>query len=50
VRCQSSVATICEALTGNFREEHVFGLQQAVELYDFYQVEILDWDRAVAPR
>lgn len=47
VRCKSSVATICEALTGNFREEHVFGLQQAVELYDFYQVKIIDCDRAV---
>jgi transposase len=34
VRCKASVETICEALTGNYRAEHVFTLRQAVELYD----------------
>ncbi len=35
VHCKSSVDTIKEALVGNYREEHVFALRQAVELYEF---------------
>lgn len=33
-RCKSSAATIQAALSGNYRPEHVFALQQALELYD----------------
>lgn len=40
VRCKASVATIGEALTGNYRDEHVFALRQAVELYDVYAAKI----------
>ena len=40
VRCKATVATIREALSGNFRAEHVFALQQALELYDIYQEKI----------
>lgn len=47
VRCKSSVATICAALTGNYRAEHVFALRQAVELYDHYQIKIHDCDHEV---
>lgn len=47
VRCKSSVATIIEALTGNYRPEHVFALRQAVELYDFYSSKVIECDRAV---
>jgi transposase len=32
--CHASVETISQALVGNYREEHVFALTQAVELYD----------------
>ncbi len=43
-RCRASVATICQALTGNYRAEHVFALQQALELYDVYQAKITSCD------
>ena len=29
--------TIEQALTGNYREEHLFALEQALALYDVYQ-------------
>lgn len=35
-RCHATMETIRQALVGNDREEHVFALTQAVELYDFY--------------
>lgn len=47
VRCKASVKTIAEAFTGNYRDEHVFALRQAVELYDFYSAKIEDCDREV---
>ncbi|TAN44605.1 MAG: IS110 family transposase [Nitrospirae bacterium] len=47
VRCKESEATITAALTGNYREEHVFGLKQAVELYDFYHRMIGDCDTEI---
>src|SRR6201987_3631009 len=33
-RCHASAETIRQALVGNYREEHVFALTQALELYD----------------
>ena len=45
VRCHSSAETIRAALVGNDREEHVFALSQALELYDTYQAKMLDCDR-----
>lgn len=44
-RCHSSAETIRGALVGNDREEHVFALSQALELYDFYQAKMLQCDR-----
>jgi transposase len=38
--CKSSVETIRAALAGNYQPEHVFALQQALALYDFYQVRV----------
>lgn len=38
VRCKASKETMCTALTGNYQEEHLFALEQAVLLYDFYQL------------
>jgi transposase len=38
--CRNSVQTIAKSLVGNYREEHVFALTQAVELYEFYQSKI----------
>jgi len=35
-RCKSSLSTIEQALTGHYRQEHLFSLQQALELFDTY--------------
>lgn len=43
-RCKNSVETIEKALTGNYRNEHVFTLSQALELYDIYQKKIAACD------
>lgn len=47
-RCKSPIATIAKALQGNWREEHLFALRQAVELFDVYQQKIGDCDQAIA--
>lgn len=46
-RCAKSKAEIEKSLTGNWREEHLFSLQQALELYDFYQKQILKCDEKI---
>ncbi|MEI7844136.1 MAG: IS110 family transposase, partial [Gallionellaceae bacterium] len=46
-RCKNSEETIARSLHGNFREEHLFSLKQAVELYDFYQDKIQECDQAI---
>jgi len=43
-RCHASADTIREALTGNYRPEHVFALRQALELYDFHQAKVAECD------
>jgi transposase len=45
--CKKDQATIARALQGNWREEHLFALQQAVELFDNYQAKIADCDRKI---
>jgi transposase len=47
IRCHSSVETICAALSGNWRDEHIFALCQSVAIYDFYQTKILECDRRI---
>lgn len=44
-RCRNDEATIAAALQGNWRDEHLFALRQAVELYDVYQEKIAACDR-----
>lgn len=44
VRCAASEETIREALTGNFRSEHVFALKQSLESWDFHQLKIAECD------
>lgn len=39
-RCKNPVEMIEKALTGNYREEHIFTLKQALELYEAYQNKI----------
>ncbi|WP_210729797.1 hypothetical protein [Sphingobium sp. PAMC28499] len=42
VRCHASVEKVCAALSGNWRDEHIFALCQSLALYDFYQTKILE--------
>lgn len=46
-RCHSSEQTIAQSLVGNYREEHLFALRQAVELYETYQNKIADCEAAI---
>lgn len=46
-RCKNSTVTIARSLKGNYRPEHLFSLQQAVELYEIYQTKIADCDRQI---
>ena len=42
--CKKSAQEIAKALTGNYRREHVFALQQALALYDFYTEQLVACD------
>jgi len=44
---QSSQDTIAQALTGDWRAEHLFTLRQAVELYEVYQQKIEACDEEI---
>lgn len=46
-RCKNNEETIARSLHGNYRPEHLFSLQQAVELYEFYQQKIADCDQQI---
>jgi transposase len=46
-RIRSTTETIAKALEGDYRQEHLFSLRQAVELYDFYQQQIQACDREI---
>jgi transposase len=46
-RCKSSEDTIAKALTGTWKEEHVFALQQALALYDFYTEQVAACDAQI---
>lgn len=46
-RCQATLATMRSALVGNYRPEHVFALQQALALYDFYQARVDECDAQI---
>ena len=46
-RCAHSPADIAKALTGHYRAEHVFALQQALALYDFYTTQIQACDAEI---
>lgn len=43
-RCKSSEDTIAKALTGTWKAEHLFALQQALALYDFYTAQVAACD------
>jgi transposase len=46
-RCRATAAEIVAALTGNYRPEHVFVLQQNLELFDAYQRQLAACDTAI---
>jgi transposase len=47
-RCKASAETIRAALVGTDREEHVFALTQALELYEAYQAKVAACDERIA--
>jgi transposase len=46
----ASVYTIEKALTGHYRAEHLFALEQAVALYDEYQQKVATCDMRIEAR
>jgi transposase len=46
-KCQHSAATIARALQGDWRAEHLFALEQAVELLETYQAQIAACDARI---
>ena len=46
-RCRASVPEIQAALTGSYRPEHLFVLQQNLELFDACQTQLVACDRAI---
>jgi transposase len=46
-RCRASTAEIIAALTGHYRAEHLFVLQQNLELFDYHQQQLTACDRAI---
>jgi transposase len=46
-RVKKSVQEIALDLEGDWREEHLFALRQAVELYEIYQTKIAQCDRQI---
>ena len=46
-RIKADQATIAKSLQGHWREEHIFELTQALELYRFYQDKIAECDREI---
>jgi len=47
-RTKNDAETIAKALEGHYQDEHLFSLQQAVELFDFYQKQITSCDQRIA--
>ena len=46
-RCKSSAEVIEKSLVGTYREEHVFALRQALELYDTFRAKMADCDEVI---
>ena len=45
--CRNTQQTIAKSLVGNFRDEHLFALKQALDLYEFYQAKIAECEAAI---
>ena len=46
-RCRNSIDTIKKSLQGNYRDEHIFALKQAVEAFDFFQMKIAECEEQI---
>ncbi len=46
-RCRASEEDLVAALTGNYRPEHLFVLQQNLELFDVHQAQLTACDHAI---
>ena len=46
-RCKKDVNEIALALTGTWREEHLFVLKQALALFDFYTAQLSECDAQI---
>jgi transposase len=46
-RCRRTEADIARALQGNWRDEHLFALGQALELYEFYHAQLRECDARI---
>lgn len=46
-RCKQPIEVIKASLQGNYREDHLFSLEQAVAVYDFYQKQIAECDERI---
>jgi transposase len=46
-RCKNSLEVIEKSLMGHYREEHIFALTQALELYDIYKSKIKACDEKI---
>lgn len=46
-RCKKSEEEIAKALDGNYREEHLLAIKQALESYDLFQKQIEECERAI---
>ena len=47
VRIKASKQEIAASLQGNWREEHLFALKQALALFDFYATQLTECDAAI---
>jgi len=45
--CKNDKPTIAKALHGNWREEHLFALRQAIELWDYHKSKIAECDAEI---
>jgi transposase len=46
-RCKNSEEIIAKSLQGNWRDDHLFELRQAVELYRIYRVKLVECDERI---
>lgn len=46
-RCQKSAASIARELTGNWRPDHLFNLEQALKMYDLIQERLVEYQREI---